>query len=88
MFLLAGALDYAVISSTTINFPAGTTEAFFSVNTLTDSFNEGEESFTATLSSPTGAGLGAATVAMVFIRDRKRVLYSRKFSPRCEFSEL
>ena len=60
-----------MISGQTVTFAAGEIEAFLSVDTLTDSLDEGEESFTATLSSPNGAGLGAATIATVFINDRE-----------------
>lgn len=61
----------------TVTFPAGQTVAFFTVNTQSDVIDEGEESFTVTMSNPSGAALGGATVATVFISDRKRWLHSR-----------
>ena len=69
----AGAADYTVVSSQTITFPPGETEAFFSVGTAVDSLDDDSETFTATLSSPTGAELGSATMANVLIRDRKGI---------------
>ena len=65
--------DYTVVSSQTITFSPGETEAFFSVGTAVDSLDDDSETFTATLSSPTGAELGSPTMANVLIRDRKGI---------------
>jgi hypothetical protein len=67
----AGGSDYNTISSQTVTFPAGETVASFSAGTLPDSIIEGDETFTVTMSNPTGAALGDATVATVSISDRK-----------------
>ena len=69
----AGGADYTVISSQTITFSPGETEAFLSVGTAVDSLDDDSETFTATLSSPTGAELGSVSMANVFIRDRKGI---------------
>ena len=62
-----------MISSTTITFAAGETEFLFPVGTVADSVDEGEESFRAVLSGPVtgGASIGSASMATVFITDRK-----------------
>ena len=56
----------------TVTFAPGETEFTFPVSTVTDSLDEGVESFRAVLSAPSGAILGSADMATVFINDRKR----------------
>ena len=67
----SGGADYNVVADIAVTISAGQTEAFFSVATTADDLAEGAETFTVTMSAPTGAGLGAGTVATVTINDRK-----------------
>lgn len=66
-----GDVDYSEFSGVVVTFLAGQTEVFFPIGTRQDGVQEGEESFTATLSSPTGANLGEAVSATVLITDGK-----------------
>ena len=51
-------LDYQVLPSTRLTFPAGTTEQDVQVPVFGDSDQEGNETFTLKLSSPSGATIG------------------------------
>ena len=53
----------------TIRFAAGETSKTISVFIIDDSYLEGPESFTATLSDPTGGSLGAQSTATINITD-------------------
>lgn len=64
---LAGS-DFTATSGT-LNFAAGDTSATFSVTTIGNSVNEATESFTVTLSSPTGGAVIAAGTATGTITD-------------------
>ena len=58
------------VSSRTITFPAGMTEAFIPVDTLGDQISEPQESFQAVLTNPSaGLTVGAADTATVNITD-------------------
>ena len=59
--------DYTAVSGT-LTVPANTTEATITVPIIDDPLNENEESFTVTLSNPTGVVIFDAT-AVVAIRD-------------------
>jgi photosystem II stability/assembly factor-like uncharacterized protein len=60
--------DYAT-SIGTLRFAAGESSKTVSIPVVDDNFTEGNESFTITLSSPTGATLGTTTTATVTITD-------------------
>ena len=60
--------DYAS-SVGTVSFAAGESSKSFSIPIVDDSFAEGSESFTVTLSSPTGSSLGSQVSANVTIND-------------------
>ena len=62
--------DYAA-SVGTVNFAAGETSKSFSIPIVDDSYAEGTESFTITLSTPAGSSLGAQTTATVTILDNE-----------------
>ncbi|MEN7342023.1 MAG: PQQ-dependent sugar dehydrogenase [Pseudomonadota bacterium] len=64
----ATAIDDYIEASGTLNIPGGTTSVTIDVEILGDSDNEGDETFTVTLSNPQSATLGQA-VATVTIRD-------------------
>ena len=64
---LAGS-DYTA-SSGTVTFAAGQLSQTISVPIINDSAGEADESFTVTLSNPTGAALGAQTTTTVSILD-------------------
>ncbi|WP_404437720.1 DUF4082 domain-containing protein [Bradyrhizobium daqingense] len=64
---LAGS-DYTA-SSGTVTFAAGQPSQTISVPIINDSAGEADESFTVTLSNPTGAALGAQTTTTVSILD-------------------
>jgi N-acetylneuraminic acid mutarotase len=53
----------------TMSFAAGETSKSFSVAIIDDGYAEGNETFTASLSSPSGATLGAQSTATVTIND-------------------
>ena len=53
--------DYTAQSGITVTIPAGSTSVIVNVPTSDDALFEGSETFTATLSAPTGATLGTAT---------------------------
>ena len=65
---LAANSDYLTVS-TTIVFPAGQTEVIVPVSTVQDTVVEPTENFTARLSNPQGASLGANNVSTVHISD-------------------
>jgi len=52
------ASDYAAVSSTTVSFAAGQTSASLPVALLDDALGEGNETFTVSLSSPSGVVIG------------------------------
>jgi subtilisin family serine protease len=60
--------DYQVVFGR-VNFSAGETSKTFTVSIVDDSFQEGTESFSVTLSNPIGTTLGARTVAQVLVLD-------------------
>ena len=62
--------DYAA-SVGTINFAAGEGSRSFSIPLVDDSYAEGTESFTVTLSSPTGSSLGSQATATATITDNE-----------------
>ncbi len=62
--------DYAA-SVGTINFAAGEGSKSFSIPIVDDSYAEGTESFTLTLSSPNGSSLGSQATATVTITDNE-----------------
>lgn len=62
--------DYAVAVGT-INFAAGETSRSFSIPLVDDSYAEGTESFTITLSFPVGTSLGAQSSATITIADNE-----------------
>ena len=62
--------DYAS-SVGTIDFAAGETSKSFSIPIVDDSYAEGTESFTITLSTPAGSSLGSQTTATVTILDNE-----------------
>jgi hypothetical protein len=62
--------DYAV-SIGTVNFAAGETSKTFSIPIVNDSYGEGPESFTITLTSPTSAGLDSPSTAVIAISDNE-----------------
>src|SRR6185369_11992913 len=47
--------DYTAVTNQTVTIPAGATSATFTVNVNGDTKTEGNETFTANLSGPTGA---------------------------------
>jgi len=57
----------------TLTFAAGETFKTFSVPLVDDSYAEGNESFTITLSSPSGAALGSPNTATVTVTDNEAV---------------
>lgn len=60
--------DYAAVSET-VTIAAGATRASVSIPTVDDALDEGSETFTVTLSDPSGATLGSPTTATVTIID-------------------
>jgi hypothetical protein len=62
--------DYAVAVGT-ISFAAGEGSKSFSIPIVDDSYAEGNESFTITLSSPTGSSLGSQVSATITINDNE-----------------
>jgi hypothetical protein len=60
--------DYAT-SVGTLRFAIGETSKVISIPVVDDNFTEGNESFTLTLSNPTGATLGSTTTATITITD-------------------
>ena len=62
--------DYAV-SVGTIDFAAGETSKSFSIPIVDDSYAEGPESFTITLSGPAGSSLGPQVTATITINDNE-----------------
>ncbi|MFM6442541.1 MAG: Calx-beta domain-containing protein, partial [Dolichospermum sp.] len=61
-------LDYTATNGT-LTFAPGVTTQVINIPILNDSFNEADETFTLTLSSPTNAILGAGTAATTTITD-------------------
>ncbi|MFM6269068.1 MAG: Calx-beta domain-containing protein, partial [Dolichospermum sp.] len=61
-------LDYTATNGT-LTFAPGATSQVINIPILNDSFNEADETFTLTLSSPTNAILGAGTAATTTITD-------------------
>jgi subtilisin family serine protease len=64
--------DY-LTSAGNLKFAAGETQKTISIPFIDDVYAEGSENFTITLSSPTGATLGATTVATLTINDNDAV---------------
>ncbi|MDQ3819507.1 MAG: Ig-like domain repeat protein, partial [Acidobacteriota bacterium] len=60
--------DYAA-SVGTLRFSAGETAKTIFIPVVDDAYSEGSETFTITLSSPTGGSLGTPSVATITIRD-------------------
>ena len=60
--------DYIPVSTTLI-FEAGVTEVTFTVDTVDNLISELTETFTVTLSNPSGASVGATSTATVNIND-------------------
>ena len=57
----------------TLNFAAGETSRTIAIPIVDDAYGEGNESFTLTLSNPTGASLGSPSSAPVTINDNEMV---------------
>ena len=55
----------------TVSFAAGETSKSFSITIVDDSYAEGNETFTVSLNSPSGAALGAQSTATVTISDNE-----------------
>ena len=64
--------DY-ISSIGTLHFAANETSKFFSIPIIDDAYAEGHESFTITLSNPSGATLGSPATATVTITDNDAV---------------
>ncbi len=64
--------DYGTIAGS-LQFAAGETSRTFSIPIVNDSYAEGGETFTVTLSSPIGSGLGSPGVVTVTINDNETV---------------
>jgi hypothetical protein len=62
--------DYAA-SVGTLRFASGETSKAISIPLADDSYHEGSESFTITLSNPVGANLGSTTTATITIADNE-----------------
>ena len=60
--------DY-LTSAGSLKFAAGETQKTVSIPIIDDVYDEPDETFTITLSNPTGATLGATTVATITIND-------------------
>ena len=58
-----------IVQIGTVSFAAGETSKSFSIALINDSYGEGTENFTITLSNPVGGSLGAQTNATVMIVD-------------------
>ncbi len=62
-----------IVQSGTVAFAAGETSKTFSVAIINDSYAEGTENFTVTISNPSGATLGAQSNTTVMIVDNESV---------------
>lgn len=61
--------DYSLLQTSPITIPSGSTSATITIQTLTDSIYEGNETVVLTLGTPTGATLGAPATHTLTIQD-------------------
>ena len=79
--------DYTAVQSATLTFAEGETSKDFTVSITDDALNEGDETFTVTLSAPTNAIIGTAT-ATGTITDDETLILSPTTSPTLSVGDV
>jgi beta-glucanase (GH16 family) len=69
-------LDYNIPSVTTINFAVGEIEKNITINIIGDDIKEGDEDFTVTLTSATGAKISAGSATGTIMNDDTKVPFT------------